>query len=344
MATKLPSGSYRSQVFIGYKNGKRQYKSFTADTAKKANYMALQWQAAHPNLRAAGVTLNAAMGQYLRIKSDVLSPSTLWSYSLMMNNINENKIADKELDQITKTDMQTFINSLAVKLAPKTVRNYYGLISTVFRENDLEPPKVTLPQKVKPEYNIPDEDTIRAVFALARGTNLEIPILLGAIGPMRRGEIVGSRIDDLDGDILHVHRCAVMSDHGEVTKEYPKNYSSDRYIMLPHDVAEKIREQGYIYDGSLNSLSKAFPKLLKCAGIKKFRFHDLRHAFVSIAHAAGLPDAYIQARGGWSSPYTMNAVYKHTLNADSKKAQETVNDVFQGLMQHDLQHDNKKSG
>lgn len=37
MATKLPSGHYRTQVFIGYDSeGKRKYKSFTADTAKKA--------------------------------------------------------------------------------------------------------------------------------------------------------------------------------------------------------------------------------------------------------------------------------------------------------------------
>lgn len=156
--------------------------------------------------------------------------------------------------------------------------------------------------------------------------------MLGSIVPMRRGEIVGASVSDLNGDVLHVHRCAVLGTDGETIKEYPKTYESDRYVLLPHDVAERIRAQGYIYNSSLNNLSKSFPRLLDRLGIPRFRFHDLRHAFVSIAHAAGLPDAYIQARGGWSTPYTMNAVYKHTLTADKQREQERVNEVFAGLM------------
>lgn len=151
---------------------------------------------------------------------------------------------------------------------------------------------------------------------------------------MRRGEIVGASIDDLDGNTLHVHRCVVVgANNKEVIKEYPKTYESDRYIVLPPEVADKIRAQGYIYNGTLHSITDAFPRLLDKLGIERFRFHDLRHAFVSIAHAAGLPDAYIQARGGWSTPYTMNHVYKHTLDADKRRAQAEINRVFEGFME-----------
>lgn len=186
---------------------------------------------------------------------------------------------------------------------------------------------------MKPNYNIPDEATIKKLFEGAKGTPLEIPILLAAIVPMRRGEIVGASIDDLDGDVLHIHRCAVVGpDRKQIIKEYPKTYESDRRVLLPHDLAERIREQGYIYNGTLHSITDHFPQLLDRLGIERFRFHDLRHAFVSIAHAAGLPDAYIQERGGWSTPYTMNAVYKHTLTKDKQREQERVNGIFEGLM------------
>ncbi len=43
-AKKLPSGSYRVQLYIGKDaNGKRQYKSFTADTKKEAEYLAAKY-------------------------------------------------------------------------------------------------------------------------------------------------------------------------------------------------------------------------------------------------------------------------------------------------------------
>lgn len=332
MATPLKSGSYRTQVFTGYKDGKRQYKSFTAESARKADYLALQWQIAHPHGETSNLRLDTAIESYIEAKNEVLSASTIRSYNTILRQLRGAKIASKKLEDITKRDMQAYINMLSANHASKTVRNYYGLIGAVFNANEITMPRCTLPQKTRPTYNIPDEETLKRLFEGAKGTDLEIPILLAAIGPMRRGEIVGARLSDLNGDELHVCRCVVMSSEGERVKDYPKNYSSDRYILLPHEVAELIRDKGYIYDGSLNNISKAFPKLLDKLGIERFRFHDLRHAFVSIAHAAGQPDKYIQDRGGWSTPYTMNAVYKHTLNADSRKEQERINDVFRNLL------------
>lgn len=336
MATKLPSGAYRSQVFVGYNDkGRRVYKSFTAETAKKADFLALQWQAKHPSVRVAGTALEAALEAYIKAKDRVLSPSTLRSYHAMERTLKKDyrPLMKRKIDMITQADMQTFVNSMAASSSPKTVRNYYGLLGAVFKVNGIDLPDCTLPQKVKPDYNIPDEKTIKKLFDGCKGTNLEIPILLAAIGPMRRGEIVGVNINDLDGNVLHVHRCAVVgADNKQVIKEYPKTFESDRYIILPQEVVDKINEQGYIYNGTLHSITDSFPRLLRNLGIEHFRFHDLRHAFVSIAHAAGLPDAYIQARGGWSTTYTMNNVYKHTLGEDKRKAQDKINGVFESLM------------
>jgi integrase len=112
----------------------------------------------------------------------------------------------------------------------------------------------------------------------------------------------------------------------------PKNDSSDRYVVLPDTVADKIREQGYICNISVKALSKRFSEFLKRAGIEHFRFHDLRHAFVSIAHAANVPDAYIMARGGWSTSYTVNNVYRHVLDSDRQKNEATVNETFKKLL------------
>ena len=43
-AKKLPSGNYRVLLYEGMKDGKRQYASFTAETADEAEYQALEYK------------------------------------------------------------------------------------------------------------------------------------------------------------------------------------------------------------------------------------------------------------------------------------------------------------
>ena len=57
---------------------------------------------------------------------------------------------------------------------------------------------------------------------------------------LRRSEICALKIDDLEGDVLCVHRAAVYNEDGEVVnKEYPKTPGSFRYIRLPETLAKK---------------------------------------------------------------------------------------------------------
>ncbi len=50
---KLPSGSYRIQIF-DYKDvdGKKHYKSFTAPTKAEAQFLAAQWKTTEPNQKS----------------------------------------------------------------------------------------------------------------------------------------------------------------------------------------------------------------------------------------------------------------------------------------------------
>ncbi len=46
-AKKLPSGSWRVNLFIGTEDGKRKYKSFTAATKREAEFQAAQYNQLH---------------------------------------------------------------------------------------------------------------------------------------------------------------------------------------------------------------------------------------------------------------------------------------------------------
>lgn len=336
MATKLPSGKYRTQVFIGYEDGKRRYKSFIAKTAKKADIMALEWQAAHPSDTVADHTLSGAMSGYINSRRAVLSPSTIRGYGSIRREIEKDfpKLCKMRIDMITAQNLQEWITDMIYSGASsKTCKNKYGFLSAVWKSCGLHIPEVKLPAKIKPRFNIPDVKTLHKLYEASKDTELEVPILLASIGPMRRGEIVGASIDDLEGNVLHVHRCAVLGEHfKQIVKEYPKTFESTRDIILPDYVVKRIHEQGYICKLSLNGITYHFSKLLEQCGIQHFRFHDLRHAFVSICHAAGVPDAYIQQRGGWATNYTMNNVYRHTLGEVQKQENEKINGMFEKMI------------
>ena len=85
-------------------------------------------------------------------------------------------------------------------------------------------------------------------------------------------------------------------------------------------------------------ITDRFANLLKKAGLKHFRFHDLRHYSASILHAMGIPDKYIMERGGWSTSSTLKTVYQHTMRGKNKEINNKINSYFE-TMQHEIQHE-----
>lgn len=336
MATRLPSGSYRSQVFLGFdEKGKRIYKSFTGSSANEADLKALQYKARYSNTSGPKKSLLKSCDDFLRINTKTLSISTLRGYKSIYRKLKSeyHSFSSTSITDIDKKTLQKFINNLSADHSPKTVKNYHSFIVEVMKANDCPIPDVILPKKQKPQFNIPDEESIKKLFEIVRGTDLEIPVMLAALVPMRRGEIAAAKIDDLSPDnVLHIHASIAVGDKGITIEKSPKTESSDRYVQLPEELADKIRAQGYICNISVKAISNKFARALRKAGMDHFRFHDLRHAFVSIAHASGIPDAYIMARGGWATSYTVNNVYRHVLDADRKKMENTVNDTFKNLL------------
>ena len=328
-ATKLPSGNYRVQAYKNV-NGKKIKKSFTAATAKQAQLAAARWQAAQSaNVDPDRLTLREAFNKYFAAKENVLSPYTIREY---------HRISDKQLQNIMNiriTDLnneiiQKAINTESVAHSPKTVRNVYGLLSSVLK---MFLPSthfnITLPPKKKSPMHIPDDAEIKKLLDCAKNTQLEIPILLAAFGPMRRGEICALTSDDIHGNMITVNKSMVKTTDGKLIAKQPKTYSSYRTIEYPDFVINKLKNcKGQIVKMQPNTLTDKFIKLLKANNLPHFRFHDLRHYNVSILHAMNVPDKYIMQRGGWSSNYTMNNVYNHTLKSKTDSITQQINGYF----------------
>lgn len=344
-AKKLPSGSWRCLIYIGDKNGKRKYKSFTAPTKKEAEFKATQFMMVKKEIMDDNkITFRDAMKSYNSIKESVLSPYSITSYITIKNCLEKyfKWFCDMSISDITQKDVQKVVNEMSKKLSPKTVRSRHGYIASVLSENGYEKTlKTQLPQKKRPDNHVPTEDEVKAVLKAAEGKELEVPIMLAAFGMMRRGEICALTLDDFNGNVVHIKNNMVRSHDGTFHIKPPKTYSGDRFVELPQFVVDKIKEKGYVTNYLPDTITKNFEILLERNNIPRFRFHDLRHFSASVRHTL-VPDAYTMKAGGWSSEAILQSIYRHTLSDVEKEMSDKVNKHFSELMQHEMQHEKKE--
>ena len=347
-AKKLPSGSWRCLVYshtekvldpkTGLMKDKRVYESFTSDDPTAAGRREAERKAAEfacakeRTARKSDMTFGEALDAYIKLRTPVLSPRTIMDYKRIQKNEIQD-LMELKLSKLTQENIQYAINAEAMGHSPKSVRNTHGLISAVLGQYrpDMRL-TTTLPKKIRPELYIPSDGEIQCLMEHIAGTDLELPVLLAAFGPMRRGEICALTTDNISGNLVHVCKNMVLNEKREWVIKQPKSYAGDRYIDYPDFVAEKwIGISVNITYLNPNCITSRFCTALRHAGLPHFRFHDLRHYSASIQHALGIPDAYIMQRGGWVSDGTLKAVYRHTLGDKEKEMNAIANNHFKEL-------------
>ena len=299
---KLPSGSWNVRVMI-----EGQSYSFTRSDRREVMRMASEFAAAH-RARIDNPTLLERLRDYVAENTERLSPSTVRSYEGMIRMIAERspKIGNKRISALTEQDIVEIVRPLRTL---KTKRNYVNFIHAATGKGVT----TKLYGKASKQVRVPTELEVNGLLQIFHDTDMEIPIMLAAYGGLRRGEICALTMSDIDGDFVSVSRAVVRDPSGQwVTKE-PKTSSSIRSVLLPHFVIERIHERRYITHLLPSQVSDKFWKKQLRLGIRPYCFHSLRHFHASYLHALNIPDAYIMARGGWSTPSVMQTIYRHAL-------------------------------
>ncbi len=349
-AKKLPSGSWRCLVYShteefpqadGSIKKKRIYESFTCDDPspkgkRKCEKMAAEWAADKEIQHNSAITFGKALDRYIESRQNILSPRTITDYKSIRKNYVPS-LMSISIDAITQEQIQKAINIESTKLSPKTIRNIHGLISAVLKV--YRPGfslNTALPKKKQAELYIPTDSEVKKLISVVSGTEMELPVLLAAFGPMRRGEICALSTENISGNIVHVCKNMVENENHEWIIKTPKSFAGDRYIDYPDFVSEKwAGKTGRIVELSPDDITNKFKYCLKRAGLPHFRFHDLRHYSASIQHALGIPDSYIMQRGGWGNDGTLKAVYRHALADKTKEMSYKANKHFSTLCNTD---------
>lgn len=314
---KRPSGSYRVRKM--YK-GQIYTVSFEHKPTQKEAMLAMADELQKVQKKHESMTFQAAAEEYIEAKRNVLSPSTIRGYDGIMRQLPQ-KFTSLNIHDITALDVQTEINRMAKGHSPKTVRNHHGFISAVLGAfNPSLKLTTTLPQKSKKEPYIPSDGDIKKVIAYAKDTEYEIPIILACYG-MRRSEICALTPQDINGDVVSITKAKVQNEKKEWVTKTTKTTASTREIIIPVEIAEKIRERGYVYRGTPGKITGFLLSAQKKLNMPAFSIHKLRHYFASKMSAMNVPEADIMKMGGWETDHVMKAVYRHAMKDENQEKQ-----------------------
>lgn len=328
-AKKLPSGNWRVQVMI-----KGKSISITADTEDEAMYQAMLIKTGKKQIGNTSPLLGDCIDEYIKSKTNILSPSTIDGYERTKKNSLE-ELCGLHLSDITSLTVQKHINKLALTKSPKTIRNAHGLLMSVLNvyTPDLHL-KVTLPKVQKKIKQLPDvQDVLRAI----KGTNVELPCLLAVWCTLRKSEVRGLKKSDIHNGTIVIHDTIITVKGKHIQKHETKTVDSTRLVRLPKYIQNLIdalpEEQEYLTELTDNQLYKGFVAQLKKHDLPHMSFHDLRHMDASIMVALGIPDKYAMERGGWSSPHVMQSVYQHTFSKEREAVDDKIDEYFNSLLE-----------
>ena len=334
-AKKTASGMWKCRVYSHTTaDGKKHYRAFTAPTKQEAEQEAARFSSSKERAARVDLTVYEAIEGYLSVKEAMLSPSTVLGYKRMSKTRYE-AIGPFKIRKLTSSIVQGWISELSRTLAPHTVQNIYGLLtsSVALYAPEIQF-RVKLPQKQKNRsYAATDEQVMKLYEAAV--PELKKCIALGAFTSMRRGEICAIKYGDIEGNVIHVHADMILGVDGWTYKPHPKTAESDRLVPVPEEVIELLGEgdaDQFVIQWKPDTITKRFIDLRNDLGLQGIRFHDLRKYYASIA-AALIPDLYAESFGGWRhGSRVMKEVYQQKIDPLEKQYADTMREHFGDLI------------
>lgn len=310
------------------------------------------------DLKSGHMLFTEYMKLWLEIAKTTVKLTTYGSYSSMVNNviIPYFEPLGLKLAEVQPQTIQRFYLKQLERVKPNSVIHYHAIIHRAFKyavRTDLisvnPVDKVDRPKKNAFQGSFYTEEELEKLFEAAKGTKIELPIILTAFYGLRRSEVLGLKWDAIDFEqdtitIKHTFTQSVIDGKTvEIAADTTKTKSSRRTLPLIPQFKEMLQERqvqqeeykrvcgkcynkqylGYVCVDELGNmikpdyLTQAFAKLLEKNGLRHIRLHDLRHTCASLLLKNGVPMKQIQEWLGHSDFSTTANIYAH-LDYNSK--------------------------
>lgn len=289
-----------------------------------------------------------------------IKPSTAQLYLTINKDRITPFLGSVKLSELTASHINRWLKRLETKYAYTSTRNAYRLLSQALKEavnRELirkNPCTVKLRSNTPPQPSVAlnQEEATRFLEA-AKEYRLYPLFLLALSSGMRVGELLALRWDnvDIDNKLIYVRETIrVIKREAIVTS--PKTRSSIRSIPIDESVLtillehqktmkhESINWKGNRIDlvfpsrnGTVilhNILIRTFKAILKRAGLKTIRFHDLRHTAASLMLANQTNILDVSRILGHSSTAITMSIYAHSYEQSQRSAISGLSNVLLG--------------
>lgn len=307
---------------------------------------------------------------FLDIHKHRLQPNTVNGYKVNIENHIIPGIGSIPLDKLCHNDISRFYSLLMTKkkLSPTTIKYIHSVLRKSLKEAVLSNlilknlcEGITLPKKKKYKATILNQEQIKSFIKNTENSEVYLEVLLALTLGLRRGEVLGLRIPDIDFEKHTLHVCQQVTTVAAKTEikikqsvyglADLKTEDSHRILYVPefvlkiiHDRIESINRNKALYgvnyhnnyllccneDGRCmnpNILYKRFKNLLKENNLPDIRFHDLRHSYATALLELDVPLKIISYQLGHSSINITADIYCHLLDKIKLPA-DIIHNVF----------------
>ena len=268
------------------------------------------------------------------------------------------------LQQLSAGHIQHYYNTS--ELASSTLEQHHAILHQALkvatineRLLNVNPAEMVVEKPVAEgnfDMQVWDEEEVRLFLTVARdaGTEVEAFYTLAIETGMRKGELCGLMWDDVDINARRISvRRTLLKAGPEPVLGVPKTGRSRAITISPqtasllrkHQLRQKelklslggaYKDRDFVFakeNGDpiqINNFGqRSFANLIESAGVKKIRFHDLRHTCATLLLAKGVNPKIVQERLGHSDiSMTLNR-YSHVTPTMQDQAARLLGDALQ---------------
>ncbi|GED72120.1 site-specific integrase [Brevibacillus reuszeri] len=286
------------------------------------------------------------MADWLKDKQTKVQRRTLETYSGLVNNHILPTLGQIELSKLTPRHIQDLYNDLfeTGRLSDENIQKVHTIINDSLNKavswemvaknvaSVLERPKAR-----KKEMEVWEVDEAHEFLKIAEKDRYYVAFLLALTTGMRQGEILGLRWKDVNLDTGILSITQTLSHDGKEMQVGAKTDSGNRTVAIDAETVNALRKlakrskaerleagPGSFQDNGLvisttvgtpltpRNLMRTFYRIIEKAGVKKIRFHDLRHTHATMLLKANVNPKIVAERMGWSDIKMIDR-YAHVL-------------------------------
>jgi integrase len=200
---------------------------------------------------------------------------------------------------------------------------------------------VKSPKVSKKTFEVWDADEVRKFLDVVQNDTLYPLFFMALTMGMRQGELLGLDWADIlwDRGVIFVQKTLIEQKGKVIGRFDPKSKKSRRVISMPASLAAVLLEYrrasggvGLVFKNDGEPFTKAqivahFEGLIKQAGLKRIRFHDLRHSSNTLLLSKGVHVKVMQDRAGHADSGTTLNIYGHVLPAMDMAAAQAMEEL-----------------